>query len=270
MAAILRNLLAFLMWRLRYDGPLARAAVERGGARISYASYGTGAPLVLLHGGLGSRWDWFSQIPAFVRSGRRVVVIDSRGHGASTLGRGEYSYRTLADDVAEVIHACALPRCDVVGWSDGGNAALLLARDHAACVRRLVVISANFSPAGLTPEARQRIDRDPWIRRVRRRLVGSGSRLLVLRVHRLWRTRPQLTPADLGRIVAPTLALVGDRDDIDTGHARAMARALGCARLRVLPRTGHAAPVTRAALVNRLVMEFLDASDQRAGTRRAP
>lgn len=270
MGAILRSLLAFLLWRLRYAGPRARGAVARAGARISYASYGTGAPLVLLHGGLGSRWDWFSQIPAFVRSGRRVLVIDSRGHGASTLGGGEYSYRALADDVAEVIGACGLTRCDVVGWSDGGNAALLLARDHAACVRRLVVISANFSPAGLTPEARERIDRDPWLRRLRRRLVGSGSRLLVSRVHRLWRTLPRLTAADLGQVSAPALVLVGDRDDIDTGHARQMARALANARLRILPHTGHAAPVTQAALVNRLVLEFLDAPDTRAHARCAP
>src|SRR5579859_7923978 len=53
-------------------------AVAREGARIWYAAYGSGPPVILLHGGLGQSGNWGYQVPALVAAGYRVVVIDSR------------------------------------------------------------------------------------------------------------------------------------------------------------------------------------------------
>jgi pimeloyl-ACP methyl ester carboxylesterase len=66
--------------------PLADAQghIEHDGARIWYATYGSGPPVILLHGGLGHGGKWGFQVPVLVRSGYRAVVIDSRGHGRST------------------------------------------------------------------------------------------------------------------------------------------------------------------------------------------
>jgi predicted alpha/beta-fold hydrolase len=58
--------------------------VEDDGARIWYATYGSGPPVILLHGGLGHSGNWGYQVPALVTSGYRAVLIDSRGHGRST------------------------------------------------------------------------------------------------------------------------------------------------------------------------------------------
>ena len=58
--------------------------VEHDGARIWYATYWSGPPVILLHGGLGHSGNWGYQVPALVRSGYRAVVMDSRGHGRST------------------------------------------------------------------------------------------------------------------------------------------------------------------------------------------
>jgi pimeloyl-ACP methyl ester carboxylesterase len=58
--------------------------IERDGARIWYASYGAGPPVILLHGGLGHSGNWGYQVPAVVNSGYRAVVVDSRSHGRST------------------------------------------------------------------------------------------------------------------------------------------------------------------------------------------
>src|SRR5512133_2148828 len=73
--------------------------VENEDARIWYATYGSGSPVILLHGGLGNSRNWGYQVPALVRNGYRAVVIDSRGHGRSTRDARSYTYELMASDV---------------------------------------------------------------------------------------------------------------------------------------------------------------------------
>src|SRR5258705_5270787 len=77
--------------------------VEHDGARIWYATYGSGAPVILLHGGLGHSGNWGYQVPALVRRGCRAVLIDSRGHGRSTRDGRPYTYELMASDVSTVM-----------------------------------------------------------------------------------------------------------------------------------------------------------------------
>src|SRR5581483_572209 len=100
--------------------------VEHDGARIWYASYGSGLPVILLHGGLGHSGNWGYQVPALVRSGYRAVLIDSRGHGRSTRDARPFSYDLMAADVLAVMDATGLDHAAVVGWSDGACTALIL------------------------------------------------------------------------------------------------------------------------------------------------
>src|SRR5215216_3284732 len=84
--------------------------VEHDGARIWYAAYGSGSPVILLHGGLGHAGNWGYQVPALVSSGYHAVVIDSRGHGRSTRDARPYSYELLASDVSTVMDVLALEK----------------------------------------------------------------------------------------------------------------------------------------------------------------
>src|ERR1700761_6789224 len=78
--------------------------IENEGARIWYGGYGDGAPVVLLHGGLGHSGNWGYQVPALIANSYRVVVIDSRGHGRSTRDERPYSYEQMASDVLAVMN----------------------------------------------------------------------------------------------------------------------------------------------------------------------
>jgi pimeloyl-ACP methyl ester carboxylesterase len=60
-----------------------QANVENDGARIWHAAYGSGSPVILVHGGLGNSGNWGFQVPALIENGYRAIVIDSRGHGRS-------------------------------------------------------------------------------------------------------------------------------------------------------------------------------------------
>jgi pimeloyl-ACP methyl ester carboxylesterase len=150
-ASIPLDFLHYLWWSAGSEAK--HGSVLSQGAKIHYTSYGQGAPILLLHGGLSNRLSWFSQLPWLVDAGRRVILLDTRGHGASSLGHSEFSYHLLAADAVRVLDALGIERADVIGWSDGGNIALQLARDWPRRVDRIVAISANFDPSGLLPEA---------------------------------------------------------------------------------------------------------------------
>jgi pimeloyl-ACP methyl ester carboxylesterase len=254
------NFVRYLVWRLTSTASIVKGQVRAGNADLHYVSYGSGPAVLLLHGGLSNRLSWFSQLPRLVDTGRQVVMPDSRGHGDSTLGDAELSYRLLAADAVRILDRLGIEKTDVVGWSDGGNTALLLGRYWPQRVRRMVVISANASPEGLT-QAAQKENSEPSrgvLRWLKRWWIGAGDRIreLETRVKQMWRTRPTLRRADLEKIIAPTLVVVGESDVVSLSHARYMAKWLANGSLAILP-GGHFTPVTEARRVNALIVEFL-------------
>src|ERR1700730_5728957 len=78
--------------------------VEHDGAQIWYGTFGSGSPVILLHGGLGHSGNWGYQVPGLMKSGYRVVLIDSRGHGRSTRDSRPFRYELMASDVLEVMN----------------------------------------------------------------------------------------------------------------------------------------------------------------------
>src|SRR3981081_2039372 len=101
--------------------------VGHDGARIWYATYGSGSPVILLHGGLGHSGNWGYQVPAIVGSGHRAVLIDSRGHGRSTRDDRPFTYELMASDVLAVADTLRLSKAAVVGWSDGACVGMIAA-----------------------------------------------------------------------------------------------------------------------------------------------
>ena len=204
-------------------------SIRSGDAAIHFRSYGQGQPVLLLHGGLSHRLSWFSQVPWLVDSGRQVILLEIRGHGESGLGDAELSYRLLAADAINVLDALGIERTDVIGWSDGANTALLLAHLWPKRVGRIVAISGNVDPSGLTPEAHtdnhtQDSGLAYWYKRW---WTGAGERFSELekRIKKLWRTGPNLQSDDLRAIETPTLVIIGENDVVTLDHARQMSSA---------------------------------------------
>ncbi|NEX22942.1 alpha/beta hydrolase [Thiorhodococcus mannitoliphagus] len=256
------NFAGYLWWRYTADPHPQTGSIYTDGAAIHYQRYpGQGPAILLLHGGLSHRLSWFSQLPWLVSSGREVVLIDSRGHGRSDLGDGELSYERHAADVMAVMAALHLRKADIIGWSDGGNTALVLAHLHPERINRVLAISANYDPSGLTAEARADAGRPAnaftyWINRWWTE-AGPKTQALEGRIKRMWLSGPNLTPTDLTGIRCPVLLIVGGRDVIRLEHAEAMAGLIPGARLEVVVDGGHSLPVTEAGWVNREIGGFL-------------
>src|SRR6202011_3710659 len=123
--------------------------VDHDGARIWYASYGSGSPVILLHGGLGHSGNWGYQVPTLVSSGHRAVLIDSRGHGRSTRDLRPFMYELMASDVLAVVDALHLEKAPFVGWSDGACIALILAMKAPARVAGVFFFGCNMDPGGV-------------------------------------------------------------------------------------------------------------------------
>ncbi|HEY5078682.1 MAG TPA: alpha/beta fold hydrolase, partial [Opitutaceae bacterium] len=122
--------------------------VEPDGARIWRAAHGSGPTVILLHGGMGHSGNWGKQVPALLRSGHRVVLIDSRGHGRSTRDDRPYRYELMASDVLAVMDTLHIARAAMVGWSDGACTALVLGRQHPSRVAGVFFFACNMDPSG--------------------------------------------------------------------------------------------------------------------------
>ncbi len=259
------NFLNYLIWKYSTTTPTETGNIIYRDAHIHYVSYGQGDPVLLLHGGLSNKLSWFSQIPWLVSSGRRVVLIDTRGHGDSTTGNSQLSYQIFAKDTLLVLDKLGIQRTDIIGWSDGGIIALLLGLEAPQRVGRIVAISANFHPSGLIPEANRIQDNTIHIspNKITDWLhgwwSGAGERHAVLEaeIKELWRTAPQLDHSDLQTITAPTLVVAGENDIIDLSHSSELAQMLANGKIEIIMGAGHAAPVTHAQQVNQLIASFL-------------
>ena len=260
------NALHYLVWK--YSTPIQAQTgnIDYQGAHIHYVSYGHGSPVLLLHGGLSNKLSWFSQIPWLVDSGRQVILIDTRGHGYSTHGDAKLSYEIFTEDTLQVLDQLGIQRTDVIGWSDGGIIALLLGLHAPERVEKIVAISANFHPSGVILEAdsTQKYPDVTIFKTVRDKLrswwsgAGDEHAELEAEINELWHVAPQMTHTHLNAITAPTLVVVGENDIIDLGHSQELAQKLAAGRLEIIPVAGHAAPITHADELNKLIAEFLN------------
>jgi pimeloyl-ACP methyl ester carboxylesterase len=126
---------------------------ELNGVNLYYETHGSGRPLILLHGGLGSG-EMFGPILPLLTGRHQVVTADLQGHGRTADIDRPIDVRLMADDIAALIDHLGLDRPDVVGYSLGGGVALNTAAKYPTKVGRLVAASANIRPNAIYPEMR--------------------------------------------------------------------------------------------------------------------
>lgn len=248
--------------------------IEANGINIHYAEYGSGYPLLLLHGGTANLDSWEAQIPAFAEH-FRVIAPDTRGHGKTENPSETLSYRVLADDVAAFIQALNLQKPLVFGYSDGGQIALELGVHYPELSGALVLGGTvyQFTPdyfdvlkgmglaqAGVVDfEAMEHSD-PGWIAYLKSahpRADNAGYwRELMTQISTLWWTPPMYTADDLQKIAASTLILVGDRDDsIPFGQTLEMYQHIPAAELAVIPNADHGSTINELSMP--IALDFL-------------
>ncbi|WP_426514641.1 alpha/beta fold hydrolase [Dactylosporangium sp. McL0621] len=123
------------------------------GINLYYETHGSGRPLVLLHGGLGSGEMFGPVIPALAER-HQVIAVDLQGHGRTADVDRPLDLGSMAADIAALIEHLGLDRPAVVGYSLGGGVALRTAADHPGLVSRLVAVSAHAWTEAIYEEMR--------------------------------------------------------------------------------------------------------------------
>ena len=109
---------------------------------------GDGEPLVLLHGN-GEDGTYFAHQIAHFSQRFRVLALDTRGHGKSPRGEAPFTIRQFARDLLAFLDARGIERAHLLGFSDGGNIALVFALAHPERVGKLVLNGANLNTRGV-------------------------------------------------------------------------------------------------------------------------
>lgn len=240
------------------SNPAAGHYATVDGAKLYYESYGTGAPLVVLHGNGGSMAQLRYQMD-FFRATRRVIGIDSRGQGRSELATKRLTYDQMADDVAGLLRGLHRGPVDVIGWSDGGIVALILALHHPELVHALAISGANLFPEALKLEDLAGMQRE--LAEAQKKLA-SGDKTkdwgLAVQLLDLMLTQPHLTGPELARIAAPVLVMAGEHDMIPEPHTRLIAASLKQAQLHIFAGASHAVLMEKPDQFNQTVAAFFD------------
>ena len=126
--------------------------VDLDDIRIAYQQYGSGRVLILLHGNSESK-HIFKQYQLMHFSMFHTIAVDSRGHGESQSNDDEYTIDQYSEDIINLCKAKGIKEASVIGYSDGGNISLLLAKKAPDIFTRIIAISPNYLVNGTTDDA---------------------------------------------------------------------------------------------------------------------
>ena len=236
------------------SNPKAGHQLNTRGINMYYEIYGTGKPLLIIHGNGGSIKDFSKQIPYFSKE-YKVILADSRSQGKSVDTGDSLGYEMMADDLNALLVHLQLDSCFVIGWSDGGINGLLLAMRHPEKVRKLAVTGANLWPdstavepslfhwlAGLV-DSLKRVNQTPEIK--------NQYKLLAMMTR-----EPNITLQQLHTIKCPTLVIGGDHDALLPRHTLLIAENIKQSYLWIIPNSGHSTPINYSKQFNENIDDF--------------
>lgn len=218
-----------------------------------YIEKGSGVPLILLHGN-GEDSSYFRhQIDPFSRH-FRVIAIDTRGHGLTPRGDAPFTIRQFASDLLSFMDAHSIEKANLLGFSDGGNIAMVFALAHPERVGRLILNGANLDSSGIKRSVQIPIEIGYRIARLfsgKSPEARKNAEMLSLMVN-----DPNVSPDELARIQAPTLVIAGNKDMIKEPHTRLIAHSIPGANLAIIPGNHFVANKNPEAF-NAAVLQFL-------------
>jgi pimeloyl-ACP methyl ester carboxylesterase len=260
------------------DRPAGKYA-DVNGIRLYYEIYGSGRPLIMLHGGFGSIEMLSALSPALARN-HPVIGVDLYGHGRTALTERPINFLQMADDIAGLIQHLGLEKVDLLGYSLGGAVALQAAIRHPELIHKLVLISTPFKRGGWHPEMQQGMSslapeffmgtpmHDAYRQIAPRpddfaRLVGEMSKGM---------SQDYDWSKDVAAMKVPTLIIAGDADGLPPSHAAEFFALLGgglkdagwdgahmvSSQLAILPRATHYDIINRVDLLLPVLAPFLD------------
>ena len=257
--------------------PASSGYAPVSGSKVYYEVYGTGDPIVLLHGAyMTINSNWSELIPVLSKT-RKVIALEMDGHGHTPLSQRPFSYQTLAGDVASVLKYLKVDSADILGFSYGGTIAYQFAIQQPAMTKKLIIISSTYKSegwlnimytmlAGLKPDAfdntpikseyiKAAPDTSNWHKFIGTMLKFSAEKF-------------NLGDDKIKNIKAPVLLINGDNDGTDKkvlgetysllgGNVFGDIVGIPKSQLAILPAKGHGTLIMDTQAIAVLVGSFL-------------
>jgi len=218
-----------------------------------FTEKGKGEPLILLHGN-GENSEYFrGQIDVFSKQ-YHVYAVDTRGHGKTPRGEKPFTIRQFADDLLCFMDKQQIERAHLLGFSDGGNIAMVFAIHYPDRVNRLILNGANLNPNGVRRSIQ--IPIEIGYKFAKRFAEKSDSARLNAEMLGLMVNDPNVEPEKLAGIKAKTLVIAGTKDMIKEEHTRLIASSIPNSKL-VFLKGNHFIANKHPGEFNRMVMDFL-------------
>ena len=219
-----------------------------------YIEKGQGEPPILLHGN-GESCEYFKNQTDVFSSRFHVYALDTRGHGKTPRGERPFTIRQFAEDLLGFMDGHQIGKAHLLGFSDGGNIAMVFAIRHPDRVNKLILNGANLDAGGVKRTVQIPIEAGYRIaRKFAEKSDGAkqNAEMLGLMVN-----DPDVPARELSKITAHTLVIAGTKDMIKREHTQLIAKSIPEAELAFI-QGDHFIANKRPDEFNRIVLEFLE------------
>lgn len=220
-----------------------------------YIERGEGEVLILLHGN-GEDVTYFEHQINYFSKKYRVIALDTRGHGKTKRGEAPFTIRQFAEDLHEFLKEKNIDKVNLLGFSDGGNIAMIFAMKYPENVKKLILNGANLDGSGVKFLVQFPILLGYYFAAIfarRSKEAKKNAEILGLMVK-----DPNVKVQELSKISMPTLVIAGNKDMIKDSHTRLIGRHIPNAKTVILE-GDHFVANKRPEIFNQEVEQFLDA-----------
>lgn len=240
-----------------------------GDANIYYEVYGQGRPIILLHGGLYGYINEYEDYIVKLSESFKVIAIALRGHGRSEIGTKVISYKLLAEDAIAILRKECNDSAYVIGFSDGGITAYVMAVEYQSEISKVVSIGGGLSLSGYSSEGLE------WLKNItpenfeknnsefileRKKIMPQPERWneFLEKMKNVWTEPVWVSPEKAQNIKCPVLTIGGDRDDFfSIDHFIQTYKLIPNSQLAIIPNSGHLESMTKPIVLEHIVIPFL-------------
>ena len=237
------------------NNPAAGKYYPVRGINLYCEIYGKGKPLLLIHGNGGNMSAFSKSIPYFSKQ-YKVIAVDSRAHGKSKDNADSLSFEMMADDFAALLSTLHIDSTYIIGWSDGGITAIVMAMRHSGKVIKLASSGANLWPdsTALLPSLWK--DEQLNYEANKKKNFTTEKEKNDWKIFMLDWLQPNISLPALQSVKCPALIIAGDHDLIMAQHTLAIYQHIPKAYLWIVPNSSHGTLIEHANEFNKKVNEF--------------
>lgn len=241
---------------------MSQKYLEVAGHRVyCYEWDNNGEAVVLLHGGLSQTSHWDAQVLPALEEQFHPFGYDRTAHGFTGDRTGSLHFDYQVKELIAYLEDIVKEPAHLIGYSDGGIIALMVAIARPELVRSVVTLGANFHHSGTLPLPEFDGVISPEDQAEYNKTSPDAPDTLaakIIRMMKIWKSEPTLTTTDLAAIQCPVLVMAGDDDVIAHSHTIELFESIPLGQLAIIPGTSHQLIKEKPAIAQLLVQEFLE------------